>query len=228
MNNIKMSEWHEDDLPGNKLLLNGRSYVTDVELLSIIIGTGTKGENAVSLANRVMMLCNRNLADIGKLSVSELMGIKGIGKAKALAIAAAVELGRRKHYGDYTPKEEVRSSRDLYMLLAPKLDDLPHEESYVVFMNRKNKVLGIKRLSVGGSDATIMDANVVYRCAIEGKAKAIAVGHNHPSGSLRPSQADIDLTKRLKAYGETIGIPLIDHVIVADSGYYSFLDEGLI
>lgn len=226
--NMPITAWAEDDRPREKLMALGRQALSDAELIAILIGSGTPKESAVSLSQRILDGVGKNLNDLGKSSIAELMKFKGIGEAKAITIAAAMELGRRRQVSDLPERPEIRGSRDAYQILSPLLMDLPHEESWVLFLSKKNKVIGKSKLSIGGTDATIMDAKIVFRKALEGMAAAIIVAHNHPSGTLRPSQADIDLTKKLKAVGEAIGLPLVDHLIITDAGYFSFLDEGLI
>lgn len=226
--NMPITAWAEDDRPREKLLANGRQTLSDAELIAILIGSGSRNESALALSQRILDSVGKNLNDLGKRSIAELMKFKGIGEAKAITIAAALELGRRRQTADLPERPEIRGSRDAYHILGPLLLDLPHEESWVLFLSKKNKVVGKEKLSIGGTDATIMDAKIVFRKALEGNAAAIIVAHNHPSGTLRPSQADIDLTKRIKQIGEAIGLPLVDHLIVADGGYFSFLDEGLI
>ncbi|MCC6725575.1 MAG: DNA repair protein RadC [Saprospiraceae bacterium] len=226
--NLPITAWAEDDRPREKLLALGRQVLSDAELIAILIGSGSRDESAVSLSQRILDSVGKNLNDLGKRPIAELMKFKGIGEAKAITIAAALELGRRRTASDLPDRPEIRGSRDAYQILAPLLIDLPHEESWVLFLSKKNKVIGKTKLSVGGTDATIMDAKIVFRKALEGMAAAIIVAHNHPSGTLRPSQADIDLTRKMKTVGEAIGLPLLDHIIIADGGYYSFLDEGLI
>lgn len=225
---LPITAWAEDDRPREKLMALGRQALSDAELIAILIGSGSQNESAVSLSQRILDSVGKNLNDLGKSSIAELMKFKGIGEAKAITITAALELGRRRQTSDLPERPEIRGSRDAYRILAPLLMDLPHEESWVLFLSKKNKVIGKSKLSIGGTDATIMDAKIVFRKALEGMAAAIIVAHNHPSGTLRPSQADIDLTKKLKAVGEAIGLPLVDHLIITDAGYYSFLDEGLI
>lgn len=225
---MPITAWAEDDRPREKLMTLGRQALSDAELIAILIGSGSPKESAVSLSQRILDSVGKNLNDLGKQSLAELMKFKGIGEAKAITIAAAMELGRRRQNSDLPERPEIRGSRDAYQILAPLLMDLPHEESWVLFLNKKNKVIGKSKLSIGGTDATVMDAKIVFRKALEGMAAAIIVAHNHPSGTLRPSQADIDLTKKLKAVGEAIGLPLLDHLIVTDAGYFSFLDEGFI
>lgn len=210
------------------MLTQGRHVLSDAELIAILIGSGSRNESALALSQRILDAVGRNLNDLGKRPIAELMKFKGIGEAKAITIAAALELGRRRQASDLPDRPEIRSSRDAYQILSPLFMDLPHEESWVLLLSKKNKVIGKTKLSIGGTDATIMDAKIVFRKALEGMAAAIIVAHNHPSGTLRPSQADIDLTKKLKNVGDAIGLPLVDHLIVTDAGYYSFLDEGLI
>lgn len=226
--NLPITAWAEDDRPREKLLAQGRQALSDAELIAILIGSGSRNESALALSQRILDSVGNNLNDLGKRSIAELMKFKGIGEAKAITIAAALELGRRRQASDLPERPEIRGSRDAYSILAPLLLDLSHEESWVLFLNKKNKVIGKSKLSIGGTDATIMDAKIVFRKALEGMAAAIIVAHNHPSGTLRPSQADIDLTKKLKHVGESIALPLVDHLIIADGGYFSFLDQGLI
>ncbi len=226
--NLPITAWAEDDRPREKLLTKGRQALSDAELIAILLGSGSRNESAVALSQRILDAVGNNLNELGKRSVAELMKFKGIGEAKAVTIAAAMELGRRRQTADLPDRPEIKGSRDAYILLAPLLLDLPHEESWVLFLTKRNKVIGKEKLSIGGTDSTIMDAKIVFRKALEGMAAAIIVAHNHPSGTLRPSQADIDLTKKMKNVGDAIGLPLVDHIIIADGGYFSFLDQGLL
>jgi DNA repair protein RadC len=226
--NMPITAWAEDDRPREKLLANGRHALSDAELIAILIGSGSRNESALALSQRILDSVGKNLNELGKRSIAELTKFRGIGEAKAITIAAALELGRRRQAAELPDRPEIKGSRDAYLLLAPMLLDLPHEETWLLFLNKKNRVIGKARLSVGGTDATIVDAKIVFRRALEGMAAAIIVGHNHPSGTLRPSQADTDLTMKMKLVGEAIGLPLVDHIIVADGGYYSFMDEGVI
>jgi len=226
--NLPITAWAEDDRPREKLLMKGRQALSDAELIAILLGSGSRNESAVALSQRILDAVGNNLNELGKRSIAELMKFKGIGEAKAVTIAAAMELGRRRQTADLPDRPEIKGSRDAYVLLAPLLLDLPHEESWVLFLTKRNKVIGKEKLSIGGTDSTIMDAKIVFRKALEGMAAAIIVAHNHPSGTLRPSQADIDLTKKMKNVGDAIGLPLVDHIIIADGGYFSFLDQGLL
>lgn len=221
-------EWVLEDAPTEKLYTYGRQVLNDAELLSIVIGNGTTNAEGYMQAKELLQLCDNSLQGLGRLTMSDMQRVRGIGKVSAAKVAALLELGRRRHFSDVMQKPEIKGSRDGYMLVARYLEGLNHEEAYMLCLNKGNKVLAVRRVSEGGDEATIMDAKKVFRMAIECRASAIMVAHNHPSGTLRPSQADIDLTKRLKAVGDQLGMPLVDHIIVSDEGYFSFLDEGLI
>jgi len=225
---LPITAWAEDDRPREKLLNKGRLSLSDAELLAILLGSGSRNESAVDLAMRVLKSVDNNLNALGRCSLVDLMKFKGIGEAKAITIAAALELARRRQTAGFMELPVIRGSRDAYLAIASVLEDLPHEEFWILFLNKGNKVIGKEQLSIGGTDATIVDAKIVFRKAIEAKAAAIVVCHNHPSGTIRPSQADVELTKKLKNAGEVLGIPVLDHIIVVDKGYFSFADEGIL
>ncbi|MEZ4950582.1 MAG: DNA repair protein RadC [Saprospiraceae bacterium] len=225
---FSIKNWAEEDRPREKLLLKGKSHLTDAELMAIILGTGTKVESAVGLSKRVLSHVHNDLNELGKMTPSELMNIKGIGQAKAVSIIAALELGRRRQMADIREKPKITGSLDAYKIIAPLLLDLPHEEFWILLLNRANRVLGKEMISRGGVTGTVADAKIIFRKALEGKATSIILFHNHPSGNLRPSQADIDLTKKLKEAGNNLEISVLDHLIIAERGYYSFADEGRI
>ncbi len=225
---LPITSWAENDRPREKLMTHGHQVLSDAELLAILIGSGSRNESAVKLARRILDSVDRNLNELGKRSLGELMKFKGIGEAKAITISAALELGRRRQATASLERPVIKSSKDVYQLMAPHLSDLQHEEFWILLLNKGNKVISRDQLSIGGTDATVVDVRIVFKKAIEGLATSIILCHNHPSGTLRPSQADIDLTKRLKAAGDTIGLPVLDHLIVCDSGYYSFVDEGIL
>lgn len=225
---LPITSWAEDDRPREKLMAKGRQSLSNAELLAILISTGTRNESAVRLSRRILDSVDNNLNELGKCTIAELMKFKGIGEAKAITIAAALELGRRRQATASLERPVIKSSRDAYSLVAPLISDMPHEEFWMLLLNKGNKVLGKEQLSVGGTDATVVDVKIVFRKAIEGSASAIIVCHNHPSGTLRPSQADLDITKKLKISGDTIGIQVLDHLIIGDGDYYSFADEGMI
>lgn len=223
---LPITAWAEDDRPREKLLNKGRLSLSDAELLAILLGSGSRNESAVELAKRVLNSVDRNLNELSRLSLFDLMKFKGIGEAKAITIAAALELGRRRQSADLPELPVIRCSTDAFRYIAPFLQDLAHEEFWMLILNKGNKVVGKEQISIGGTDATIVDARIVFRKALESKAVSIIVCHNHPSGTLRPSQADVNLTRKLKQAGETLGVALLDHLILADKGYYSFMDEG--
>ncbi|MFN7116328.1 MAG: RadC family protein, partial [Saprospiraceae bacterium] len=186
-----------------------------------------RDETAVGLAQRILKSVDNDLNDLGKRSIGELMKFKGMGEAKSITIVAAMELGRRRQLTDIRERPQIRSSRDAYQAIAAQLMDLPHEEFWILLLNRANKIMGREQISLGGVAGTVVDAKVVFRKAIEGMASSIILVHNHPSGNLQPSQQDIDLTKKLKKAGETLDITVFDHLIITDSGYFSFADESL-
>jgi len=223
--NLTIKAWAEEDRPREKLRLKGKHSLSDAELLAILLGSGSREETAVGLAKRLLSSVDNNLNDLGKVSLGELMTYKGIGEAKAVSIAAAMELGRRRQLSRIRERPQVRSSRDAFQGIAPILVDLPHEEFWILLLNRANRIIGRERISHGGVSGTVVDAKVVFRKAIEGMACSLILCHNHPSGNLQPSQADIDLTRKLHQAGKALDIIVLDHLIVADSGYYSFADE---
>jgi DNA repair protein RadC len=227
-NNLPITAWAEDDRPREKLSTKGRQTLSDAELLAILLGSGSRNESAVSLAQRIMDSVQNNLNELGKRSLSELMKFKGIGEAKAITIAAALELGRRRQFSTLLERPVIKSSRDAYEIIAPRMADLSYEEFWILILNKGNKVMSQEKISIGGTDATVVDAKIIFRRAIEGQAVNIILCHNHPSGTLRPSPADLDLTKKLKQAGEVIGIHIIDHLILTDAGYFSFADEGIL
>lgn len=225
---LPITAWAEDDRPREKLLNKGRLALSDAELLAILLGSGSRNESAVDLAKRILNSVEKNLNELSKLSLTDLMKFKGIGEAKAITIAAALELGRRRQLSDFLELPIIKSSSDAYRMIAPFLKDLDHEQFWILILNKGNKVLGREQVSIGGTDATIVDARIIFRKAIEAKAISIILCHNHPSGTLRPSPADVELTRKLKNAGEVLGLPVLDHLIVTDKGYFSFSDEGIL
>lgn len=225
---ISIKDWAKDDQPREKLVKKGANVLSDAELIAILIRVGTKGESAVDLAKRILASIDNDLNELAKRGAKELMKFDGIKLAKAVTIVAALELGRRRQTTDIKQRPKIQSSSDAYHIIAPILMDLPHEEFWILLLNRANLVLDRIQLSQGGTSGTVVDAKMVFRAALEGQASGIILVHNHPSGSLRPSQQDIDLTKKLKAAGKTLDLNILDHLIVTDRGYYSFADEGMI
>ncbi len=220
--------WAEDDRPREKFLLKGRAALSDAELLAIILGSGSRKESAVELAKRVLEAAKGNLIELGRYNLKQLMEFNGIGEAKAISIAAALEIGRRRREQEFFVKEKITSSNDIFELMHGDLSDLNFEEFWIVILNRANKVLKKIKISSGGVSGTVADTRVIFKSAIDELASAIILVHNHPSGNLKPSQADISLTKKLKSAGEVLDIPILDHLIIAENSYFSFADEGLL
>lgn len=223
-----IKNWAIDDRPREKLAAKGRESLSDSELLAILINTGSGKSSAVDLAKDVLRLGENNLDELGKLSLRDMMTVKGIGEAKAITLAAALELGRRRQSAFPLNKVQTRSSKELAEFLKASLKDYEHEVFAVVFMNRANKINHFQVLSSGGISHTIVDPRIIFKRALEVKATSIVLCHNHPSGNLRPSRQDEALTAKLKDAGKLLDIQVVDHLIVSDEGYYSFADEGLI
>jgi len=225
---MNIKSWSPEDRPREKLLLKGTSALSDAELIAILIGSGTAKLSAVDVAKKVLAHVENNLDSLAKLSVKELMKAKGIGEAKAITIVAALELGRRRKDQSPEEKPKIESSKNAFDLIQGELIDLPHEEFWVILLNRANRLIKKKRISEGGVSGTVADPKIIFKFAVEELASGIIVAHNHPSGNLKPSDSDIILTKKLKEAGKVLEISLLDHLIIAHSGYFSFTDEGLI
>jgi len=223
-----IKHWAKDDRPREKLLLNGAENLSNSELLAILIHNGSREKSAVDLAKEVLKLGKDNLSELGRLSIKDLMKIKGIGEAKAITIAAALELGRRRQSANPLQKTIISTSRDIADYLQARLKDYRHEIFAVLFLNRANKINHFEIISEGGITGTVADPRVILRKALEEDAVNIILCHNHPSGSLKPSRADEQLTAKIKEAARLLDIAVIDHIIVSETGYYSFADEGLI
>jgi DNA repair protein RadC len=227
-NNYSIKQWAKDDQPREKLLLRGAENLSDSELLAILINQGNKDKTAVDLAKDVLKLSKNNLSQLGKLNVRELMKIKGIGLAKAITIVAALELGRRRQSSPLLEKQVISSSKDIAHYLQSYLRDHRFEVFGVIFLNRANKVKHIEIISEGGITGTVADPRIILKKALDEDAVSLILFHNHPSGSLRPSRADEDLTVKIKEAAKYFDIRVLDHIIVSETGYFSFADEGLI
>jgi DNA repair protein RadC len=223
-----IKQWAIDDRPREKLLAKGPTVLSNSELLAILILNGSGGKSAVELAQDVLKLGKDNLNEVGKLSIKELTRIKGIGEAKAVTIAAALELGRRRQALGSMEKAIVSSSADVAMYLQTSLRDYKHEVFAVIFLNRANKINNFKIISEGGITGTVADPRIILKKALEEDAVSIILCHNHPSGSLKPSRADEELTQKIKEAAKYFDIKVLDHLIVSDDGYYSFADEGIL
>lgn len=223
-----IKQWAKDDRPREKLLLNGAESLSHSELLAILIHNGTRTKTAVDLAKEILKLGKDNLSELGKLSVKEFMKIKGIGEAKAITIAAALELGRRRQSSVSLDKPIMLTSSDIALYLQNKLKDHRHEVFAVLFLNRANKVNHFEIISKGGITGTVADPRIILKKALEEDAVNIVLCHNHPSGSLNPSRQDEELTYKIKEAARYFDIQVLDHIIVSDMGYFSFADEGLL
>jgi DNA repair protein RadC len=222
-----ITNWSEDDKPREKLMLKGKSVLSDAELIAILIGSGSRNESAVDLSKRILASVDHNLNALGKLSIAQLMNFKGIGEAKAISIIAAMELGRRRRSEDAVELTKITSSKAVFEVMQPIIGELPHEEFWVLFLNNSNKILFKSQLSKGGMTGTMVDVRIVFKIAFEQNATAIILTHNHPSGKLQASDADIQITKKIKMAGQQLDIPVLDHIIITETGYYSFVDEGI-
>ncbi|MEY3320890.1 MAG: hypothetical protein RLZZ417_473 [Bacteroidota bacterium] len=218
----------ESERPREKLKIRGKKEMSNAELLAILIGSGSFEENAVQLAHRLLKGFNNDLSILSKASIKDLCRFKGVGPAKASLISAALELGQRRSELKMTDRTQIKTSQDAYLLFKPVLIDLLVEEFWIILLNRGNKVIGRERISIGGVSGTVVDPKVIFRHALENLASYIILGHNHPSGNLMASDADISLTKRLMACGNELDVRIIDHIIYTDNGYLSFADAGMI
>jgi DNA repair protein RadC len=227
-NSMSIKSWAEDDRPREKLMLKGKTALSDAELIAILIGSGSRNESAVDLSKRILSSIDNNLNKLGKLSVSDLQKFKGIGDAKAISIITALELGRRRRIEDALELPEIKSSKAIFNMMQPLIGELQHEEFWIVYLNNSNKVLHKEQLSKGGLTGTLVDVRMVFKKGIELFSTAIILCHNHPSGKLQPSQADKSITSKLKLAGETLDIKVLDHLIITENAYFSFADENLI
>lgn len=223
-----IKSWAAEDRPREKLLLKGKSALSEAELIALLIGSGTGSMSAVEVAKHVLQSVGNNLHDLARLSVKDLMKAKGIGEAKAVTIVAAMELGRRRKEFEVVEKPKVSGSKEAFELVMRDLLDLGHEEFWVLLFNRANRLIKKKRVSEGGVSGTVADPKIIYKMALEELASGIIVVHNHPSGNLTASQSDIKLTAKLKEAGQVLEIQLLDHLIVAGNKYFSFADEGIL
>lgn len=224
---IKIFELAEADRPREKLLLKGKDALSDSELIAILIGTGTAACSAVELARILLVSVENDLGALARMSVAELTQFKGIGQAKAVSIVSALELGRRRKEQELPKREKITSSRHVYSLMRPDLHDEPVEQVYLLLLNRTNALIKKQRISQGGTTASVVDPRVVFKFALEHRAHSLILVHNHPSGNLKPSESDQRLTQRVQHIGKELEIPLLDHIIYTDQGYFSFADEGM-
>lgn len=222
-----INQWAEDDRPREKFLLKGKSTLSDSELLAILIGSGSRNESAVQLCQCILASTNNNLNQLGKLSIAQLIQFKGIGEAKAVTIAAALELGRRRRAEEVVELSKITSSKAVFEIMQPIIGELPHEEFWVLYLNNSNKVIYKSQLSKGGITGTIVDVRLIFKTVFEHNATGIILTHNHPSGKLIASEQDIQVTKKIKLAAQQLDVNLLDHIIITENGFYSFNDEGI-
>ena len=220
--------WSEEDKPREKLLHKGKTMLSDAELIAILIGSGSRNESAVALSQRILASVGNNLNALGKTSISKLMTFKGIGEAKAIAIQAAMELGKRRRIEATIELSKITSSQSVFEIMQPILGELAHEEFWIIYLNNANKIISKSQLSKGGITGTIVDVRLVFKTALEMGAVGIILIHNHPSGTLKPSESDKQITRKLKTGGEHLDIKILDHIIVTETNYYSFSDAGIL
>ena len=226
---IPISSWAGDDKPREKLLFKGVSALSTNELLAILLRSGSDGESALDLARRILSDHNNDLNAIARLGIRDFMNVyKGVGVAKAASVIAAFELGRRRGLSGKSDTMTLVSSRDIYELLQPRIGDFDHEEFWVIFLNTGCKVKSCERLFSGGMEGALVDMRILFRKALEIKARSFVIAHNHPSGNLEPSNQDIELTRKIRKAGDTLDIILLDHLVICNHGFYSFADHGIL
>ena len=225
---LKITDWAAEDRPREKLIQKGTSSLSDAELLGILISSGTKDKSAVDLGRELLSMANNNLNNLGKLAIADLTKLNGIGPARAVTITAALELGRRRKLAEAQDTIQIKCSKDVADIFQPLLSDLVHEEFWILYLNRSNKVISRMKLSQGGVSGTVTDVRIVMKKAVELLASGIILCHNHPSGNLNPSESDTKITHKIKEAGSLMDIQLLDHLIISDKDYYSFADNGMI
>jgi DNA repair protein RadC len=225
---IPIKQWSEDDRPREKLILKGKSALSNAELIALLLGSGTRNESAVDLAKRILDQSGHNLAELSRYQLNDLQKFRGIGLAKGVTIIAALELGNRKRSQDALVREKVAGSRDVYELFHGELADAQYEAFWVLMLNRANRVIRKVNISEGGISGTVADPKKIFKMALEQNASSIILCHNHPSGNTQPSEADIRLTRKLKEAGLMLDLPVLDHLIIGGDSYFSFADEGMI
>ncbi|WP_370477887.1 RadC family protein [Tamlana flava] len=225
---FSIKNWSQDDQPREKLLYKGKTALSDAELVAILIGSGNKNESAVALCKRILASVDNNLSALGRLSIKQLMEFNGIGEAKAITIAAALELGRRRRSEEALERKKITSSTSVFELMQPIIGELEHEEFWIIYLNNSNKVIQKNQLSKGGITGTLVDVRLVLKNALEVGAVGLILAHNHPSGTLNPSAADKQITEKLKSASESLDIKILDHLIITEKAYFSFADEGIL
>lgn len=225
---FSIKNWSQDDQPREKLRDKGKDALSDTELVAILIGSGNRNESAVALCKRILASVDNNLSELGKLSIKQLMEFKGIGEAKAITIAAAMELGRRRRGEEALERKKITSSKSVFELMQPIIGELPHEEFWIIYLNNSNKVIHKNQLSKGGITGTLVDVRLALKTALEVGAIGIILAHNHPSGTLIPSNSDKQLTAKLNTAAQSLDIKILDHLIITEKAYFSFADENML
>lgn len=225
---FSIKSWAEEDRPREKLLLKGKSVLSDAELIAILIGSGTRSLSAVDVGKILLKAADNNLHELARMGFKDMTKVPGIGEAKAITVIAALELGRRRKDSEAPHRPKITCSRDAYDIIKPHLLDAPHEEFWVLLLNRANMVLKTECISKGGVAGTVADPKMIFKRALDELASAIILVHNHPSGNLRPSDADNQLTRKMKEAGKLLDLPILDHLIFANHSYYSYADEGML
>lgn len=223
-----IKSWAEEDRPREKLLLKGKAALSNAELIAILIGSGSSKETAVDLAKRILASTNNNLKSLARLNLKDLQEFHGIGEAKAISIQAALELGARKRAEEAETRKQISGSSDVVDIFKESLGELQHEEFHVLLLNHANKILKKVLVSKGSVNASLADPKLIFEVALKAKSSSIILVHNHPSGTLKPSKADIKITAKLKSAGELLDLPILDHIIIAETGFFSFADEGIL
>ena len=228
MKKLTIKSWAIEDRPREKLISQGKSVLTDAELIAILIGSGTKKESAVELSKRILNSVNNNINQLAALTFEQLTKFRGIGEARAVSIITALELGKRRHFEFVEQKPIIKSSKDAFQIIHPIIGELQHEEFWVLYLNNSNKVIGKEQLSKGGITATMVDVRLLFKKAVILASVGIIVCHNHPSGKLSPSKSDELLTQKIKEAGQTLDIKLLDHIIITQKDYFSFADNQML
>jgi len=225
---LGIKAWDKADRPREKLLDKGVSTLSNSELIAILIGSGNRTESAVALANKILMHHKYDLNVLSTSSIADLTKFNGIGEAKAVSIVAAMELAKRKKLANVEKQKKITTSNDAFIVCEPHLEGLQHEEFWVLFLNRNNRIIKLENMSKGGVAGTVVDPRIIFKCAIEKLSCSLILIHNHPSGNLKPSRQDIEITKKMVESGKFLEIKVLDHLIISNGGYFSFADEGLI
>ncbi len=227
-NNRTIKDWSVEDRPREKFMNSGIQSLSNAELIALLIGSGTKEKNAVELARDILAGVKNNLHELGKLSIYDLKNIRGIGNARSIVLLAALELGARRSNSYSAEQKSIKNSQTAFDILYPIMGELSHEEFWIIILNRAHKVITTKKISQGGLTGTVIDTRIILKHVIERKGTSLIISHNHPSGNKNPSEADLNITKKIKSAAEIMDIALLDHLILAGKEYLSFADEGLL